>query len=103
PHMGILPYELWGIVTSYCTLYDIAPSLSPFRTTLQQTLTDHRDYVIAVSFSPDGTYLATGSHDSTACVYTKDKNNHWTRQQTLTDHRDYVKAVSFSPDGNYLV
>ena len=65
----------------------------------QVTLEGHTDYVWSVSFSPDGTTLASGASD--------DEVKLWdvaTKQNiaTLQGHRDNVRSVSFSPDGTTL-
>ena len=59
----------------------------------------HRSEVAAVSFSPDGTPLASGSWDGTIRLW-----NVATRERiaTLEGHTDGVAAVSFSPDGTLL-
>ena len=59
----------------------------------------HRSEVAAVSFSPDGTPLASGSWDGTIRLW-----NVATRERiaTLEGHRSGVAAVSFSPDGTLL-
>jgi WD40 repeat protein len=55
--------------------------------------------VTAVAFSPDGTQLATTSHDHTARIW--DLATAQTRT-TLTGHTGPVTAVAFSPDGTLL-
>ena len=50
--------------------------------------------VWTVAYSPDGSYLVSGSHDNTAtgvCLH------------TLAKHTKFISQVSFSPDGSYIV
>ncbi|MEG4534844.1 nSTAND1 domain-containing NTPase [Microcoleus sp. D2_18a_D3] len=64
------------------------------------TLGGHANWVYAVSFSPNGKLLATGSRDKTVKLWdttTTDK-----QIKTLTGHTDVVYAVSFSPNGKLL-
>jgi WD40 repeat protein len=68
-----------------------------------RTLTvDHRNTVESVAFSPDGTRLATGSTDKTACVWEVA-----TGRQLLTlvnkGFLNRVESVAFSPEGTRLV
>ncbi|TVP66315.1 MAG: TIR domain-containing protein [Leptolyngbya sp. LCM1.Bin17] len=58
-------------------------------------LEDHRDYVLDVGFSPDGTILASASLDHTAKLW--DQAGHVLH--TLAGHTDFVSSVSISPDG----
>ena len=58
----------------------------------------HNSYVLSVAFSPDGNYLASGSHDNTIKLWdVKNGSTIWTGS-----HNSYVNSVAFSPDGNYL-
>jgi len=58
----------------------------------------HNGSVHAVAFSPDGTRLATGSHDSTARIWDVASG----RKLLEVRHNGRVNAVAFSPDGTRL-
>ena len=59
----------------------------------------HQKDLFALTFSPDGKWLATGSEDNTARLW-----NVHTRKPayTLLGHGDIVYAAAFSPDGKTL-
>ena len=62
------------------------------------TLEGHRDRVEEVSFSPDGTILASGAVDGTVRLWDME-----TRQEIATlEVGSGVYSVSFSPDGTIL-
>lgn len=63
------------------------------------TIEGHADAVIAVSFSPDGRYLASGSGDTTVRfwdIYTE------TPQFTCKGHRHWILCIAWSSDGKKL-
>ncbi|XP_076453353.1 notchless protein homolog 1-like [Babylonia areolata] len=63
------------------------------------TLQAHAEPVVAVSFSPDGRYLASGSGDMTVKFW--DLNTE-TPQYTCKGHRNYVICLAWSPNGQKL-
>jgi len=58
----------------------------------------HDDDVVALAFSPDGTKVATGSHDQKARVFDAASGIELHR----VVHGHWVKAVAFSPDGAHV-
>lgn len=62
-------------------------------------LQGHQDRVKDVSFSPDGTILASASADNTVKLWNAKDG---ILLATLTGHNDNVLSVSFSPDGKIL-
>jgi WD40 repeat protein/serine/threonine protein kinase len=65
----------------------------------QRTFIGHRSEVLAVSWSPDGTRLATGSEDLTAKVWDVAGGR---EMLTLKGHTGAVSSLSWSPDGTWL-
>jgi uncharacterized protein with WD repeat/tetratricopeptide (TPR) repeat protein len=63
------------------------------------TLRGHAGWVYAVSFSPDGSRLASASNDQTVKVWDARAG---AEPLTLRGHAGEVYAVSFSPDGTRL-
>jgi hypothetical protein len=77
---------------SYITVWDIKTGK------LQRQLPGHRKPIYALSLSPDGTWLASGSHKI------KLWNLHTGQAfRTLFGHRQWVYALAVSPDGQTLV
>lgn len=62
-------------------------------------LSGHKDYVMAVAWSPDSRYLASASFDGTAMVWEAAGGR---ALRTLAGHTDSVTAVAFGPDGRVL-
>jgi WD40 repeat protein len=76
---------------------------------LIRRLSGHTGYCLSLDFSRDGTFLASGSRDGTAIIWSTET---WKAQQTLqnADHGSrysaygpgMVEDVAFSPDGKTL-
>ena len=62
-------------------------------------LENHDDFVLSVSFSPDGKTLASGSADNSIKLWDVQTGK---EIATLQGHDDFVSSVSFSPDGKTL-
>ncbi|HRZ47683.1 MAG TPA: WD40 repeat domain-containing protein [Candidatus Paceibacterota bacterium] len=60
----------------------------------------HMTNVTDVTFSPDGSLLASASLDQTIKIWSA---NNWTRLRTLTGHTQGVTSLAFSPDGQKIV
>ncbi|KAG9299423.1 hypothetical protein G9A89_009375 [Geosiphon pyriformis] len=63
------------------------------------SLSGHTEAILSVSFSPDGTQLATGSGDTTVRIW--DLNTE-TPHHTCSGHTNWVLYIAWSPDGKYL-
>ena len=64
------------------------------------TLAGHEDWVVSVSFSPDGSRIVSGSRDKTVRIWDAATG---VLLITLAGHEDVVESVSFSPDGYCVV
>ena len=69
------------------------------KATLEATLEGHRNIVFALSFSPDGTTLASASHDHTLKLWQLKTRLALT---TFSGHSSSVTGVAFSPDGQTI-
>ena len=67
---------------------------------LRRVLFGHRDQVLAVAISPDGSWLVTAGSDGTARIWDATTGH---ERATLTGHGGSVSAVAISPDGSWLV
>jgi hypothetical protein len=69
------------------------------------TLAGHINAVAAVAISPNGTLIASASHDCTVKVWDLDAALAGKGRQpllTLPGHIDHVLCLAFSPDGSHL-
>jgi hypothetical protein len=66
-------------------------------------LAGHTDYVTSVAFYPHGNFLATGSEDRTAKLWSfNDDGSNPRCIETLTGHTGAVNSVDFNRNGNLL-
>jgi WD40 repeat protein len=70
-------------------------------TAVQTVIIGHTGAVKSLSFSPDGTRIATGSDDCTVRVW--DAATGQPVGEPLLGHTSSVNSVSFSPDGTRIV
>ncbi|KZP30747.1 WD40 repeat-like protein [Athelia psychrophila] len=68
---------------------------------LLQVLYGHEGRVFSVAFSPDGSYIVSGSRDKTVRVW--DAITGQIALPPLEGHKDGIYSVSFSPDGSKIV
>ena len=57
-----------------------------------------KDFVYAISISPDGSWIASGSSDNTVRIW----NAHTAALQCILHGHEYVRSVDFSRSGDYL-
>jgi WD40 repeat protein/serine/threonine protein kinase len=67
--------------------------------TFERTFSGHDYAVRSVAFSPDGTWLASGSEDTRVKIW---KVSSGELERTLTGHTHWANSVAFSPDGHWL-
>ncbi|NEO98277.1 MAG: hypothetical protein F6K58_06255 [Symploca sp. SIO2E9] len=68
-------------------------------------LEGHEKEVSSVAISPDGKWLASGSHDCTVILWNLEKSVNKSigkKLKTLKEHKFGVLSVAFSPDGKWL-
>ncbi len=63
------------------------------------TFDGHSDWVTAVAWSPDGTYIASASNDATVQVWNSTTGKHIC---SYNNHTSRVEALTWSPDGTYI-
>jgi WD40 repeat protein len=64
------------------------------------TLSQPKEWMEAVHYSPDGKYLAVGSHDNFIYIY--DVHRKYTLTHRLRGHSSYILALDWSVDGTSL-
>ncbi|XP_067844915.1 echinoderm microtubule-associated protein-like 4 isoform X2 [Heptranchias perlo] len=66
--------------------------------------TDGNEQLSVMRYSPDGNYLAVGSHDNFVYIYTVAENGRkYSRQGKCTGHSSYITHLDWSPDTNFIM
>jgi WD40 repeat protein len=65
-----------------------------------KTFTGHINSIHALSFSPDGKYLASGSADQTITIWDLESFN---QTKKLTGHQGIIESVLFTHQGNQII
>jgi WD40 repeat protein len=68
--------------------------------TLVTTLTQPKEWMESIHYSPDGKYLAVGSHDNFVYIY--DVARKYAMTQRLRGHSSFILALDWSVDGSSL-
>ena len=59
----------------------------------------HQDLINSVAFSPNGQFIASGSHDKTIRIWNLADDK---EIQKLEGHENWINSVAFSPDGQFI-
>lgn len=71
--------------------------------TFKTKLTEHKANIESLTFSPDGSKMASGDWNGTIQLYTLDSNKNFVLANTLSGHLAAITTLKFSRNGKYLV
>lgn len=66
---------------------------------VKKTLPAAKRWIECMSYSPDGNYLAVGTHSNTIVVY---KTSNYSTKGTLTAHKSSILSLDWSKDSSYI-
>ncbi|CAM9297903.1 unnamed protein product, partial [Heterosigma akashiwo] len=67
---------------------------------LLHEIKDSKQWISDVKYSPDGKYLAVGSHDNAVYLYKRRRG--YARSSVFKKHNSYISHLDFSRDSQYL-
>jgi WD40 repeat protein len=91
-----MQFALIACLCAILTLADGEPTEPPKAILV---LKPHEDTARCIAFSPDGTTLATGDHDSVVRLWNLPEGR---EIATLKGHAGKLGSIAFSPDGRLL-
>ncbi|XP_072573236.1 echinoderm microtubule-associated protein-like 2 isoform X2 [Paramormyrops kingsleyae] len=66
--------------------------------------TDGNEQLSVMRYSPDGSFLAVGSHDNVIYIYSvTEGGHHYTRFGKCTGHSSFITHLDWSKDGKYIM
>jgi len=68
---------------------------------LLHTIPAHQNSVFALRYSPDGTFLLSGSRDAHLKVW--EVNQDYQLHESIVAHMYAINSIAFSPDGQYFI
>lgn len=74
------------------------PILDPGRLQVVKSFLEHEGPILQIAFSSSGSYLASGSADGTARIWSTDSGS----SLKAFSGSGWVQAIAFSPDGNFF-
>lgn len=87
----------WLAVASNYGIVSVRSASDP--NTVVHTLTDSKEWIEVMAFSPNGEYLAVGSHDNNIYVYS---TSDFSLVGTCRAHNSYVMALDWCVESKYI-
>ena len=104
---GTMATALRRLADAHEVMGTVAPDQLPFEWRYLKARSDdsldimrgHESRVNSVTFNPDGTYLASGSDDTTIRIWDTNTGEIF---KILRGHETYISSIAYSPDGTLL-
>jgi len=84
--------EHFVVISTNCGFCEVRSSDSPYENNTIHTLSDPKEWNQCISFSPDDTMCAVGSHDNKVYIY---ETTNWTLKSTCKGHSSFIIALDW--------